>query len=181
MTAPKKTLLRTRLAELVALKVEPVLCRALGKTKRELLTMNKFMTVRILVSATILMLSTQAAFAGDSDRRIFMFVGEPNAAAWKFLVDNPADREQEIKAGMEAIGGKVLSYYFGLGDGKNYITVELPDNNEIIQAVYVMRLPSGLLNSYELVELMPSAQMSEALKRSKKLIELEKELGSNVQ
>ena len=34
-----------------------------------------------------------------------------------------------------------------------------------------MRLPSGLLASYQVIELMPSEQMSEALKRSKKLIE----------
>ena len=40
-----------------------------------------------------------------------------------------------------------------------------------------MRLPAGLLNSYQVIELMPSAQMSAALKRSKEFIELEKELG----
>jgi len=34
-----------------------------------------------------------------------------------------------------------------------------------------MRLPSGLLNSYKVIELMPSDQMSDALKRSKKLID----------
>jgi hypothetical protein len=72
---------------------------------------------------------------------------------------------------MEALGGKVLSYYFGLGNGKNYITVQLPDDNEIIQAVYLMRLPSGLLTSYEVVELMPSKQMSGALRKAKQLIE----------
>lgn len=92
-------------------------------------------------------------------------------------MENPADREEAVAAGMDAVGGKVLSYYFGLGDGKNYITVQLPDDNEIIQAVYLMRLPSGLLNSYQVIELMSSAQMSEALKRSKEFIELEKELG----
>jgi hypothetical protein len=32
-------------------------------------------------------------------------------------------------------------------------------------------LPPGLLNSYQVIELMPSEQMSEALKKSKQLIE----------
>lgn len=81
---------------------------------------------------------------------------------------------------MEAVGGKVLSYYFGLGDGKNYITVQLPDDNEVIQAVYMMRLPTGLLNSYHIIELMPSDQMSEALKRSVEFIQAEKDLGGGV-
>ena len=125
-------------------------------------------------------LSTVSADETTSDMRYFMFVGEPNAAAWKFLMENPADREKEVAAGMEAVGGKVLSYYFGLGDGKNYITVQLPNENEVIQAVYMMRLPAGLLNSYHIIELMPSDQMSEALKRSAEFIQAEKDLGGGV-
>ena len=62
-------------------------------------------------------------------------------------------------------------FILGLGDGKNYITVTIPNDNELIQAIYLMRLPSGMLTSYEVIELMPSGQMSEALKRSKQLIE----------
>ena len=122
-----------------------------------------------------------AADESGDQSRIFLFVGEPNAVAWKFMMDNPADREKEVAAGMAAVGGKVLSYYFGLGDGRNYITVQLPDDNEVIQAVYLMRLPTGLLSSYEIIELMPSDQMTNALKRSKELIEMEQELGRSVQ
>jgi uncharacterized protein with GYD domain len=136
--------------------------------------MKKLLMLALLLPGAI-------ALAQDDDPRYFLFIGEPNAAAWKFLIENPADRESAVKAGMEALGGKVLSYYFGLGDGKNYITVALPDDNEIIQAVYLMRLPAGLLNSYQIVELMPSSQMSEALKRSKEFIELEKKLGGGVE
>lgn len=128
----------------------------------------------ILSMLVLFALSTVSAEETTSDMRYFMFVGEPNAAAWKFLMENPADREKEVAAGMEAVGGKVLSYYFGLGDGKNYITVTIPNDNELIQAIYLMRLPSGLLNSYQLIELMPSEQMTEALKKVKKLIENDK-------
>ncbi len=139
--------------------------------------MNKFVAL-----ATVMLLTMSSAIAAEDsdDVRYFMFVGEPNAAAWKFLMENPADREKEVAAGMQAVGGKVLSYYFGLGDGKNYITVQLPNDNEIIQAVYLMRLPSGLLNSYQVIELMPSSQMSDALKRSAEFIQKEKDLGGSV-
>ena len=108
--------------------------------------------------------------AGESQRH-FMFIGEPNAVAWKYLMENPADRKAEVESAFKSLDGEVLSYYFGLGNGKNYITVTIPDDNELIQAIYLMRLPSGLLRSYQVIELMPSDQMSEALKRSKKLIE----------
>lgn len=105
------------------------------------------------------------------EMRTFMFVGQPSAKSWQLLMANPQDRKEEVADSMAAIGGKILNYYFGLGDGKNYITVELPNDNELIQAIYLMRLPSGLLDSYQIVELMPSNQMSEALKKSRTLIE----------
>ena len=107
----------------------------------------------------------------ESAQRHFMFIGEPNAAAWKYMMQNPDDRKKQVEGAFNALGGKVISYYFGLGDGKNYITVTIPNDNELIQAIYLMRLPSGLLKSYQVIELMPSEQMTEALKRSKKLIE----------
>ncbi len=128
----------------------------------------------------ITLLFSSSLTAEEPDVRYFMFIGEPSATAWKYLLENPADREEAVAAGMEAIGGKVLSYYFGPSNGKNYIIAELPDDNEVIQAVYVMRLPTGLLNSYEVVELMPSAQMAEALKRSAEFIQMEKDLGGGV-
>ena len=131
----------------------------------------------ILYIPVLLLALSIPAFSAEDNPRYFMFIGEPNAAAWKILMANPADREKEVAAGMAAIGGKVLSYYFGLGDGKNYITVELPDDNEVIQAVYLMRLPTGLLNSYQVIELMPSAQMAQALRRSAEFIQKEKDLG----
>ena len=115
--------------------------------------------------------ATPNAGATEKDLRTFMFIGEPSAAAWKYLMDNPEDRKAEVAGAFKALGGEVLSYFFGLGDGKNYITVTIPNDNELIQAIYLMRLPSGLLNSYQVIELMPSVQMSEALKKSKQLIE----------
>ena len=107
----------------------------------------------------------------EKEQRHFMFIGEPSSAAWKYMIENPADRKAEVESAFTALGGEILSYYFGLGDGKNYITVTIPNDNELIQAIYLMRLPSGLLKSYEIVELVPSEQMSNALKLSKELIE----------
>lgn len=106
--------------------------------------------------------------------RTFMFVGEPNAIAWQYMLDNPTDRKEVVSNAFQKLGGKILSYYFGLGDGKNYIICELPNDNELIQAVYLMRLPTGLLKDYKIIELMSSNDMSKAIVKSKELIELEK-------
>ncbi|MDB4307864.1 GYD domain-containing protein [Gammaproteobacteria bacterium] len=112
-----------------------------------------------------------AVQADNVGQRYFMFIGEPNAKAWQYLIDNPADRKVEVESAFAALGGEVISYYFGLGNGKNYITVAIPNDNELVQAIYLMRLPSGMLTSYEVIELMPSDQMSEALKKAKALME----------
>ena len=128
------------------------------------------MKITTLFITLLLLAFSLPSFAKSKDLRHFMLVGEPTAAAWKFLMDNPEDRKAQVAGAFKALGGEVVSYYFGLGDGKNYITVTIPNDNELIQAIYLMRLPSGLLKSYQVIELMPSEQMSKALKRSAKLI-----------
>ena len=133
-------------------------------------TSNKSIRMFWLILMALPLFSSMALGA-EKGQRHFMFIGEPNAKAWQYLMDNPEDRKQQVEGAFRALGGEVISYYFGLGNGKNYITVTIPNDNELIQAIYLMRLPSGLLNSYQVIELMPSDQMSDALKRAGKLIE----------
>ncbi len=130
----------------------------------------------LLITILLAAMFTLSAHAEDKKLRHFMFIGQPNATAWKYMMENPEDRKAEVAGAFKALGGEVLSYYWGLGDGRNYITVTIPDDNELVQAIYLMRLPSGMLDSYQVIELMPSDQMSEALKRSKKLLEGDKSL-----
>ena len=130
-------------------------------------------TMQSLLFITCLSAALNAT-AAQNEQRTFMFVGEPNAAAWKYMMDNPVDRKAEVEGAFKALGGEVLSYYWGLGNGKNYITVTIPNDNELIQAIYLMRLPAGLLNSYSVIELMPSNEMSAALLRSKALLKNDK-------
>ena len=127
--------------------------------------------MRKLALILIFLAYTTPLLSAENDIRTFMFIGEPNAAAWQYLMNNPEDRKAEVEGAFKALGGEVLSYYFGLGNGKNYITVTIPNDNELIQAIYLMRLPSGMLTSYQVIELMPSDQMVKALIRSKELME----------
>ena len=119
-----------------------------------------------LILGAILASCAALATAEDApDMRTFLFIGTSNSAAWEMQITNPGDRAASVKGGIEALGGELLSYYWGLGNGKNYITVSLPDDPTFIQAFYVSRLGDGLLDDYQMIELMSSADMAEALAR----------------
>ena len=46
------------------------------------------------------------ALADDhNEKRHFLFVGTPNAAAWEFMIDTPGDREASVRGPIEALGG----------------------------------------------------------------------------
>ncbi len=133
--------------------------------------MKHVMTLVALAGAVCLMASSICAqddTVGVADKfsdRIFMIVGEPTGAAWKFMIENPSDREASMSGTITKLGGKMLSYYWGLGDGKNYITIRMPDDPSLIQALYVTRLGDNLLSSYQMIELMSSSDMAKALGR----------------
>ena len=131
----------------------------------------KFFKLLLALCSVMLFIGKVHAENTNDNLRHFLFIGEPSADGWAYAMKNPEDRKAVVQKGFQAIGGDIVSYYWGLGDGKNYITVTIPNNNELIQAVYLMRLPSGILTSYKIIELMPSDQMSKALQRSKKLID----------
>ncbi|WP_171102927.1 hypothetical protein [Ruegeria sp. HKCCD7255] len=67
--------------------------------------------------------------AEDSQNmRTFLFIGTSNSAAWEMQIANPGDRAASVKGGIEALGGELLSYYWGLGNGKTtspfrYLTI----------------------------------------------------------
>jgi len=109
-----------------------------------------------------------ASWAQDAIKhRTFLFIGEPNASAWKFMIENPADRQAAAEISIAKLGGKMLSYHLGVGTGRNYIIIQMPDDIELIQANYITRLGDGLLVSYQMIELMSSEAMTGALKRVK--------------
>lgn len=118
-----------------------------------------------LVLFTTCFLSIAMTEAGEPNHRHYLFVGEPSPAGWKWLINNPGDRKAAASKGIEALGGELLSYYWGATDGRNYITVRLPADDETVTAMLIMRLSSGLLTSYEAIELLPSHDMSKVLQR----------------
>ena len=138
------------------------------------------MTSRKLLAVLCILISLSVSVFAKPEESVrhFMFVGEPSAKAWEMLARNPVDRRKAVENAFSKLGGEILGYYFGLGDGKNYITVTLPDDNEIIQAVYLMRMSTGLLKSYQVIELMRSDQMADALRKSNEYVRMEQEMAT---
>jgi hypothetical protein len=119
----------------------------------------------LVFSALFAAIVSMASAQDNTADRTFMFIGTPNGPAWEMLIASPGDREATVRGGVEKLGGELLSYYWGLGNGKNYITVSLPDDPTFIQAFYLSRMGDGLLNDYQMIELMSSPDMAEALAR----------------
>ena len=126
--------------------------------------------MKSLVLSAFFLLATNFAFAEEQKNfRHFLFVGTPNAAAWKSMIESPGDREASVRKPIEKLGGKLVSYFWGLGKSRNYITVKLPNDPTLVQAFYLTRLGDGLLADYEMIELMTSPDMAEALSRVKEV------------
>ena len=137
-----------------------------------MLNRNKLNFCKLLLALCSVMLFIGKVHAENTNDNLrhFLFIGEPSADGWAYAMKNPEDRKAVVQKGFQAIGGDIVSYYWGLGDGKNYITVTIPNNNELIQAIYLMRMPTGILDSYQMIELMPSDQMAKALKLSSEMM-----------
>tara|TARA_R110000850_G_scaffold147244_6_gene269481 strand:- start:161 stop:610 length:450 start_codon:yes stop_codon:yes gene_type:complete len=100
----------------------------------------------------------------EKEMRIFMFSAKPSAKGWQFMKENPGDRKAATAGAMEKIGGKMLAYYFGLTDGKNYIIAALPDG-KTAQAMLVQRLATDMVLEYDAIELVESSAMPAMFER----------------
>ena len=131
--------------------------------------MNSMMTRTV---ALFLLLSavcaSPGALAENDELRIFMFSSRPNSNAWKFMIENPGDRQAATADAIKSIGGEMLGYYWRLKDARNYIIVALPDN-ETVMAMLIQRLSGGLVHEYEAIELLRSTDMPRVFERLKEL------------
>ena len=87
-----------------------------------------------------------------------MFIADVGPTGWQQLIDDPSDREAAVRESISKLGGELVGYYFGFGNSKNYVIVNLP-NKETAKVIQILRLSSGMLNDYEIVELMSPADI----------------------
>lgn len=105
-----------------------------------------------------------AATKSEKPMRIFMFSSKPSPEAWQFMKKNPGDRLKAVEGAMAKVGCKMIGYYWGLTNARNFIIAEVPDN-ETVAAMLVQRLSTDLVLEYEAIELLRSSDMPAVFER----------------
>ena len=109
-----------------------------------------------------------ATAKSEKPMRIFMFSSKPSPEAWQFMKKNPGDRLKATEGAMAKVGCKMIGYYWGLTNARNFIIAEVPDN-ETVAAMLVQRLSTDLVLEYEAIELLRSSDMPAVFERLKEI------------
>jgi uncharacterized protein with GYD domain len=87
----------------------------------------------------------------------------------KAMIAKPQPREDVIRKGCEAMGGKLHSFFFAFGEYDAVVTVELPDNKAAASLALAVA-GTGSVSKYVTTVLMTTAEAVEAMKGAKTVI-----------
>jgi uncharacterized protein with GYD domain len=97
----------------------------------------------------------------------------PYLIRWQFknatveaLVDKPQKRTVPAQALIEGFGGKLLSYYFALGEYDGVGICEFPDTVSVM-ACSMKAMATGAFARFETMALLTAAEAEEAMKKAK--------------
>lgn len=85
---------------------------------------------------------------------------------WSKLIQNPEDRRDAGRAYIEAVGGKLVGFWYGFGEYDGYAIFEAPDNVSMVGAVLAIA-GGGALASVETTVLMTVEDTLKALAKAK--------------
>ena len=88
-----------------------------------------------------------------------------NGSNIKGFIENPRDRSQVAKALIEAFGGKMLCYYFSLGDYDGLAICEFPDLLSA-SACSMRASSSGAFSRFETTVLLTAQEAEAAMKKA---------------
>ena len=87
----------------------------------------------------------------------YMFQGRYSNAAIKAMVESPQDREAAARTLVEAIGGKLVQFYFCFGTDDVVAIIEAPDDKAVAACSFALGA-SGALSGGATTKLMTSAE-----------------------
>lgn len=96
----------------------------------------------------------------------YLCQGNYSSSAVKAMLDNPQDREAAVRPMFEAVGGHVVSFFFGLGQNDWYVVSELPDTITAA-AITMAAAASPTLQDVKTVPLLTPAEALAAMKKAK--------------
>ena len=85
--------------------------------------------------------------------------------AVRAMVQNPHDREAAARESLEALGGKLLGFWFCLGDCDGVFLAEAPDNATAAALAMIVGA-SGALASFETTVLLGMDEAQEAMRKA---------------
>ena len=84
----------------------------------------------------------------------------------KALVDNPQDRESAAGQLIKAFGGRMVCYFFMMGERDGVAIAEFPDNESAV-ACSMRAASSGAFNAFETHALLTATEAQKAMQRVK--------------
>jgi len=95
----------------------------------------------------------------------FIITGNYTTAAIKGMMANPSDRAAAVKPLVEAVGGKMVSYYATTGETDFMMIVESGDGADVIPALMVAGA-TGTVSNLKTVRAYTSAEFMAAQKKA---------------
>lgn len=96
----------------------------------------------------------------------YMLRWQLNTASAKAFVAKPQDRTAPATALIEGFGGKLLCYYFALGEYDGLGIVEFPDNIAVT-ACSMKAAATGSFSRFETTALLTAQEAEAAMKKAK--------------
>lgn len=86
------------------------------------------------------------------------------AETWSNLVSNPADRRESLGPVVEALGGKLLGYWYAFGEIDGYALIEAPD--DVTAAALLVKVAASGALSASTTKLLTVEEAMEAMRRA---------------
>ncbi|HVS07126.1 MAG TPA: GYD domain-containing protein [Candidatus Dormibacteraeota bacterium] len=96
----------------------------------------------------------------------FALLGGYTAEAWSKMIDNPGDRTAAVSKALEALGGKLESFYWSFGDDDFLGIIEVPDDTAAA-AFSVAVGSSGTLRNVRTIKLISLDEGRKVLEKAK--------------
>jgi uncharacterized protein with GYD domain len=88
-----------------------------------------------------------------------------SSASVHAMVESPQDREAAAREAVEALGGRLLGFWFALGEFDGVYIAELPDNTAAT-ALAMTAAGAGAMSRFETTPLLGMDEAQEAMRRA---------------
>jgi uncharacterized protein with GYD domain len=85
--------------------------------------------------------------------------------AVRALVESPQDREAAARETVEALGGRLLGFWFSFGEFDGAFIVEMPDNATAASLAMIVGA-SGAMSRFETTQLLGMDEAQEAMRKA---------------